>query len=305
LAGEARRYAGTQVGPFVAACLLKFLHEQGDFKLWWQVIRPETVAKSEPNQKSKKQIESLGKREVTYTNDETGEKTTTSLIRLLAQACKQEGQVIKRHSQNLRLAEIALAKAEQVAESEVKSLIRELYERKDEPRLIEAASSWTNAPDGDGYLGPGGRGLSGGYTHLFLYRGHRVKRKRFEKIPELQESMTVEGFIALTDRLRIQTDLAEMLLDRRTMPTENDLVVLCDAHGRRRYYIKLPDGELIIAYQKPGQDVKLSTLIPGCSNSYLRTIITSARGEENKIRINKLGPDTVVEFSNVPKIKEG
>jgi hypothetical protein len=296
LANEAHHYAQQQLGPFVAVCLIKLLLE-GGYKCHHPL--PRFSRWDELDAKQRKQLEFLGKGTVPFREDESDKTKSVSLIRLLGDAGKKEDDVLEIHKAKLREAEIKLDKALKQAKARVVMLIQDLYERKDEPEVVKAASSWTNAPDGDGYLGPRGEGLSGGYAHIFLYQAHKKKRKRFR---DLKVPMTVEGFIALTTRLMEQVKLAEEVVNKSEEPTQNDLVVLRDAYGRRRYYILQPDKELIIAYQKGGQDTKISTVIPKYSFSSLRNAVATAVSEKDKIRINKLGPRIEIEFSNVEDI---
>ncbi len=177
------------------------------------------------------------------------------------------------------------------ATKEVNQLLRELDARKNDPDFVEAAYSWTNAPDSDGNIGRSGRAFSGGLVHFFEYRSGLKKRERFKTI---KEPMSVDGFIAFTGRLKTELQLAEELLENPDLPSKNHVVVLGDKSGNRRFYILQPNKDLIIAYQKSGHPTKLSTMITDCSPHYLESVIqASIDKKDKKIRINKLGPENI------------
>lgn len=174
---------------------------------------------------------------------------------------------------------------------EINGLIRELSARKNDPALVKAACSWTNAPDSDGNIGRSGRGFSGGLVHFFEYRSGIEKRERFKKVAE---PMTVDGFLAFTNRLKIQLKLAENLLEDPEVPSNDEVIVIGDKKGNRRYYILQPNKDLIIAYQKKDREPKLSTLITGCSRDYVESVAqASIDKKDKKVRMNKLGPENI------------
>jgi hypothetical protein len=185
------------------------------------------------------------------------------------------------------------------AEEKIDILLHELDARKDEPALVEAASWWTNAPDSRyddeevgpnrGSLGLNGRGWSGGLIHFFEYRASVKKRRRF-KGREDDEPMTIEGFIAFTNKIKAAVIASEKAIQDFSVPTENTITVLEDSRGNQRYYIVLPGGDLILAYKKLGQSLKISTLITHLSETYVEKVIELSLSGQDRGRINVLGP---------------
>jgi hypothetical protein len=292
LASEARRRAEAEIDQFVCAVLLKLFYTKTGI---WPVISPKSK-KATLNRTAKAAV-GFARRLDVYKN-EVDEKPETNLINYLTKSKLSEVETINAHRLRCRLAQAALKAAEQEAKQKVKNVLQELYARRNEPRFKEAASSWTGTPDNDHYIGPSGLGYSGGLVHFFMYRDNEEKRGRFKK--SITEPMTVDGFIDFTDRLKIEVSLAEMLLENPDIFSENYVVILKDEHENRRYYILRPNNELIMAYQKHGQEPKLTTMFPNYSLSYLERVVEASLNGEKKPRMNKLGSVVKRELTKLP-----
>jgi len=169
----------------------------------------------------------------------------------------------------------------------VEALLDELDLRKRDPELVEALDAWTNSPDSQGDIGADKYGWHAGLIHFFEYQGHPLKARRFKYI---EESMTVAEFINFSKRLSVHVAESIALLQDPSIETENHVTIFEDSSRDRRYYILQPNGELIICFQKPGQGVKLTTMIPRIDIEYLHKISDECLDGHDRGQLNKLGP---------------
>ena len=198
----------------------------------------------------------------------------------------------KEFASKLLAAEQSLKQAQERTHRQATNLLSELKRRRKDPVFVAAGSSWTNAPDSQGNIGKAGRGFSGGVAHFFEYRGSEEKEKRFD---EIDEPMTVDGFVAFTNRLKAEVVNGERILESHLReevaePSENHIVVLQDNRDNKRFYILLPNKHLILAYQKSGQPVKLSTIMTRSSTEYVDRVVAASIEGKDRGRLNKLGP---------------
>ena len=279
IAERARKLAENQIEAFAASCLAIVLQKAiANDDVTGRILGAVSMFAEKKTRKWKKLVHRTGRQETDGT--------------ILANRITKANMAEARTTEILTAASmkllVELENAEEEARQEVRCLLKEMEAQKDDPAFIEAARSWTNAPDSDGLIGQSGRGFSGGLVHFFEYRSGLTKRERFKTI---DEPMTVQGFIDFTKRLLVEVTKAETLLNAKTLgESENYVVVLGDSRSNKRFYILRPNNDLILAYQKPNQTIKLSTMVTNSSKAYVDRVAKESLWGEDRGRLNKLGP---------------
>ena len=123
------------------------------------------------------------------------------------------------------------------------------------PALMEALDTWGVSPDVKGDFGSDGKGFNAGVIHYFQYRASAEKNSRYKQ----SETMDVEGFAEYSKKIKTFLE--------NPNPASNTEVegarVLEDENGQRRLLIVTKDKELIVAFQRAGEAMKIISVFPG------------------------------------------
>lgn len=178
-------------------------------------------------------------------------------------------------------AEQSLNEAAQAFEEQLDDLLDELSARRGNADLLQAAALWANSPDSQGDRADDKRGYNAGLVHFFEYRSAKEKKRRFR---DIEEPMTVDGFIAFSQRLY------QELVDP-PQPSANQRVVLQDSEGNRRSYVLCPNSEFIVAFQRPGETrPRMTSMINFVTEAFFNKVVDECLRGDDRGRLNKLGP---------------
>lgn len=164
------------------------------------------------------------------------------------------------------------------------TILEELVERENDPRLIAALNVWGRSPNSTNDRGANGEGYHAGVTHYFEYRRSKEKAGRYkqEKTP-----FGIEGFIEHTDELQ------ELLQD----PTVNNKKIkklsrIKDNSEQERLLI-LTDDALVVCFQNAGEPMRVISHIPqnkGGEKAFEKAVRKELEiNPEEDTRFNKLG----------------
>lgn len=192
--------------------------------------------------------------------------------------------------QNLQEAE---ARQKQV----LATLAQELKAHSEDPALLDAMDVWGRSPDARGNRGARGQGLHAGVEHYIEYRDDQGKNGRYKDIEPVP---SIDGFIQYSNRLKGIVNNPNPAVN----PDVQQAALIGDEEGQRRLYALGKTGELIVGFQKPGEEaMRVVTVIPGqaeknfqkavqdeANNVRLSTSRLNELGEQKKILQNSLSP---------------
>lgn len=177
-------------------------------------------------------------------------------------------------------AKISLEQATVLQKQIVDNLKNEIKEPN--RSLLEALNSWGVSPNVKGESGSDNKGFNSGVVHYFEYRTSEEKNSRFK--PE--EEMTLDGFRKYTEKIKSLLDNPNPV----TNPEIEDSRLLEDETGQRRLFIVTKNKELVVAFERDGQPMKIISIFPGQGIDKLnKAVEDELHPQPNaKTRLNKL-----------------
>ena len=177
-------------------------------------------------------------------------------------------------------ADQALEKALQRANGQLNCLLEDLLARQEDPLFLRAAALWANSADSQDYKAEDGLGYNAGLIHFFEYRATREKQRRFR---DLQDPVTVDGFIGFSHRLYQE-------LVKPSQPEVNRRAVMQDSEGNRRFYVLCPNRELIVGFQSPNEALpRMTSMINSVTDAFFDKVLAECLAGGDRGRLNRLG----------------
>lgn len=222
---------------------------------------------------AKKSVQRINYGGVDYGLNEEG---TTDLLRVLA----------AEHPVPQSEFDQAEAKVEQ-AETEAEAKLIELknsLEVVDKNRLASALGIWGNSADSKGSFGDDETGFNAGMIHYFEYRSDETKSGRFKKTGQ---DFTLEGFMDESERLE------QIVENYETSEHVLKYTLIGDELGQERLFIITDNEECIVAFRRPGEVMKVVSVIPGSNQikQFEKKVENEIQGVNNseRARLNELG----------------
>ncbi len=165
-----------------------------------------------------------------------------------------------------------------------KQILGRLREEVKEPNreFAEALRTWGLSPNVKGEFGPDGKGFNAGIIHYFEYRASVEKNSRFR--PE--DELSAEGFINYTKNIKNFLDNP----DPASNPGVQTARLLEDQNGQRRLFVLTKYHELVVAFQRPHEPMRIISIFPGQGLDRLSKAVEDEQNQntKTKTRLNKL-----------------